>query len=119
MQHSRYLRLTPEANFPGERAGMDGSDPGDLEVVIDLEIDGVLDLHTFHPRDVKSLVADYLAECQKRDLLEVRIIHGKGTGQLRDKVHAILERSPLVASYRLASGDRSSWGATLVDLKPR
>ncbi len=78
-------------------------------------IDGTLDLHTFHPRDVGELVPEYLAECRKKGILEVRIIHGKGTGALRETVHAILGRMPEVASYRLA-GDRSGWGATIVEL---
>ena len=83
---------------------------------IELEIDGVLDLHTFHPRDVNSLVPEYLAECQRRGLTHARIIHGKGTGALQRRVHGLLERNPLVSSFRLASSDASSWGATLVEL---
>ena len=51
-----------------------------MDETFDLPIDGVLDLHTFAPADVKELVADYLDECARADLLEVRIIHGKGTG---------------------------------------
>ena len=82
-----------------------------------IPIDGTLDLHTFHPSDVKELVPDYLAECRRKGILEVRIIHGKGTGALRETVHAVLGRMPEVASYRLA-GDRSGWGATLVTLRP-
>ncbi|HJO02480.1 MAG TPA: Smr/MutS family protein [Acidobacteriota bacterium] len=82
---------------------------------IELPIDGVLDLHTFHPRDAKGLVDDYLDACKQRGITEVRIIHGKGTGALRRVVHAALQRRDDVASYRLA-GDGSSWGATLVSL---
>ena len=84
---------------------------------IELPIDGVLDLHTFHPSDARALVDDYLDACQKRCIAEVRIIHGKGTGTLRRIVHAVLDRRDDVESYRLA-GDRSSWGATLVSLRP-
>jgi DNA-nicking Smr family endonuclease len=83
----------------------------------ELPIDGTLDLHTFHPRDVKSLVPEYLDACRRNGILDVRIIHGKGTGALRSTVHAILERLPDVASFRLA-GDQSGWGATLVRLRP-
>jgi DNA-nicking Smr family endonuclease len=85
---------------------------------IDLPIDGVLDLHTFRPREVKDLMPDYLAECRARGLLDVRIIHGKGTGNLRRIVHTILARSPEVVSFRLAMEDAGGWGATLVILKP-
>ena len=84
---------------------------------IELPIDGVLDLHTFQPREVKDLVPDYLAECRERGILEVRIIHGKGTGALLRSVHAILSRLPEVASFGLAMEDAGGWGATLVTLR--
>jgi DNA-nicking Smr family endonuclease len=85
---------------------------------IELPIDGVLDLHTFHPREVKDLVPDYLAECRGRGIHDVRIIHGKGTGSLRKTVHAILSRLPEVTAFRLATEDGGGWGATLVTLQP-
>lgn len=86
---------------------------------VELPIDGVLDLHFFQPRDVRTLVPDYLEECHKRGIYAVRIIHGKGTGALQRSVHALLSRSPLVAGYRLAGIDAGGWGATLVDLKEK
>jgi DNA-nicking Smr family endonuclease len=84
---------------------------------IEVPIDGVLDLHPFHPRDLRTLIPDYLVECHKRGILAVRLIHGKGTGAVRDSVHALLRRSPLVESFRPAGADAGGWGATLVDLK--
>jgi DNA-nicking Smr family endonuclease len=92
-------------------------DEADDDTPIDLPIDGTLDLHTFRPRDVKELVPDYLAECRERGILEVRIIHGKGTGALRRTVHAILSRLPEVAFFGLALEDAGGWGATLVTLR--
>ncbi|RMF87333.1 MAG: DNA mismatch repair protein MutS [Nitrospinota bacterium] len=86
---------------------------------IELPIDGILDLHTFPPGEVKDLVTDYLALCQERGILEVRIIHGKGTGTLRRTVHALLRRLPEVAAFRLAGEEAGGWGATLVELRPR
>ena len=89
-----------------------------MDEPIELAIDGVLDLHTFQPREVKELVPDYLAVCREKGILQVRIIHGKGTGALRDTVHAILRRMPEVVSFRLGGDERGGWGATIVLLKP-
>ncbi len=86
--------------------------------VVELPIDGTLDLHAFSPRDVKHLVPDYLAECRRAGICQVRIIHGKGTGALRRSVHAILERLEMVACFRLADESGGAWGATLVRLHP-
>jgi DNA-nicking Smr family endonuclease len=88
-----------------------------MDEPVPLPIDGVLDLHTFRPRDVKNLVPDYLAACRERGILQVRIIHGKGTGQLRETVHAILARHPHVASFTLDHPQYGGWGATLVLLR--
>lgn len=82
-----------------------------------LPITGELDLHTFRPSDLGELIPAYLTECAKRGLRDVRIIHGKGTGTLRTTVHALLQRSPLVASYRLGDETSGAWGATIVKLK--
>jgi len=93
------------------------SDDGLFEPeVVELPIDGVLDLHTFHPRDVKELVPDYLDECQRRGIYEVRIIHGKGTGTLRKIVHSVLKKHPAVKDFHSGGHGSGSWGATLVDL---
>jgi DNA-nicking Smr family endonuclease len=82
-----------------------------------LPVDGVLDLHAFHPSDAADLVADYLDACAAAGLRDVRIVHGKGTGALRRTVEAALGRHPLVLSFRPAGEDAGGWGATLVSLR--
>jgi dsDNA-specific endonuclease/ATPase MutS2 len=85
--------------------------------MLQLPIDGTLDLHAFRPEQVKDVVQDYLAECRKRGILQVRIIHGKGIGTLREIVHATLKRMPEVESFRPAGEDAGGWGSTIVILK--
>jgi DNA-nicking Smr family endonuclease len=89
----------------------------DAHAHFEIPIDGILDLHTFNPRDVRGLLPDYLAACREKGIYEVRVIHGKGTGTLRETVHSILRKLPEVASFRTAGEDEGGWGATLVMLK--
>ena len=87
----------------------------DLEPV-EIPIDGTLDLHTFAPGEVSSLVEEYLRACLEKGIHEVRIIHGKGKGVLRRTVHARLEKNPNVIEFGLDPGP-SGWGATVVRLR--
>lgn len=84
---------------------------------VPLPISGELDLHAFRPADLGELIPTYLGECAARGIRDVRIVHGKGTGALRASVHALLQRSPLVRSFRSGDETSGSWGATLVSLK--
>ncbi|MDQ1239850.1 MAG: hypothetical protein QG577_2036 [Thermodesulfobacteriota bacterium] len=81
-------------------------------------IDGVIDLHTFSPREIEPLVNDYLVACSEAGIDDIRIIHGKGKGILRNRVYAILENHPLVESFVQAPLEAGGWGAVLVKLKP-
>lgn len=85
---------------------------------VPMPITDELDLHTFRPKDVKDLVPTYLAECRQQGILTVRVIHGKGIGNLRRTVHALLERDSNVESFAGASEQLGGWGATMVRLKP-
>jgi dsDNA-specific endonuclease/ATPase MutS2 len=97
---------------------MDDDDDYQTEEVI-MEIDGVLDLHPFSPKDLKTLVPDYIEECLQRDINELRIIHGKGIGNIRRSVHALLKKNPQVISFSLADSHAGGWGATTVRLAGR
>ncbi|MCF7805001.1 MAG: Smr/MutS family protein [Candidatus Marinimicrobia bacterium] len=92
------------------------SDTPESSGTVEFPIDGTLDLHTFHPGDVKDLIPEYLEECRKRGIYDIRIIHGKGTGTLRRMVHSILEKSPIVKSYTSAHESEGGWGATTARL---
>ena len=89
----------------------------DINGVIHLPIDGVLDLHTFDPKEAASVVNEYLSSCLEKEIYDVRIIHGKGKGVLRRTVHSVLERHPAVFEFKLDTGP-SSWGATIVHMTP-
>jgi DNA-nicking Smr family endonuclease len=83
---------------------------------IEIPIDGILDLHAFHPKALRDLLDDYLTECQKRGIFEVRLIHGKGKGVQRARVRSLLSADPRVRAMRAAPEDEGGWGATLVFL---
>jgi DNA-nicking Smr family endonuclease len=88
-----------------------------MDEPIQLPIDGVLDLHNFRPKEVKDLVLDYLVECRRKGILEVRVIHGRGIGNLQRTVHALLSKHSDVISYSLASEHFGGCGATIVRLR--
>jgi DNA-nicking Smr family endonuclease len=88
------------------------------EPPVTLPIDGVLDLHTFKPREIGQLVPAYLDECRERGILEVRIIHGKGIGNLQRTVHSILAKRSDVLRFGFASANFGGRGATIVTLRP-
>lgn len=94
----------------------DSSFSDDGEEIVEPPLTRELDLHTFRPSEIGSLLPEYFRECRLRGWLDVRVIHGKGTGTLREGVHRLLDRLPEVVAYR--SGDETSggWGATRVRL---
>ena len=85
---------------------------------ITMPIDGILDLHTFEPRETEDLVSDYIDACLEAGIVDLRIIHGKGRGVLRTRVRALLARHPRVETIATAPSDAGGWGATLVRLRP-
>jgi hypothetical protein len=82
-----------------------------------LPVDGELDLHPFSPKEIAGVVRAYIEACRQRGITELRIVHGKGIGNLRRTVHALLDRHPDVAGYRLGGHGGGGWGATVVDLR--
>jgi hypothetical protein len=85
---------------------------------VEIPVDGILDLHTFRPSEVKGLIPEYLKACLEKGIFRVLIIHGKGSGALLRTVHSILKKTPEVASFELAGPEEGGWGATIVRLNP-
>jgi DNA-nicking Smr family endonuclease len=83
-----------------------------------LPITGELDLHTFAPRDAVDVANEYLDECRRRGLLEVRIVHGRGRGVRRAEVRRLLQSREDVKDFRDAAPGAGGWGATIVVLAP-
>ena len=84
-----------------------------------LPLEDSIDLHPFQPRDIPSVVEEYLQQCIDAGILEVRLIHGKGKGVQRNVVRSVLEKHPAVASFHDAPAEAGSWGATVVTLRKK
>lgn len=82
-----------------------------------IPVEDAIDLHTFRPREVPELLFDYFTACIEAGIFSVRVIHGKGKGILKKRVHSILEANSLVDTYSDAPPESGGWGATLVELK--
>jgi DNA-nicking Smr family endonuclease len=80
-----------------------------------IPIEDILDLHTFAPRDVPSVVQEYLIAAHAAGLREVRLIHGRGKGVQRGIVQHALETHPLVLEF--FDDPASHLGATIAILK--
>lgn len=107
---------------PGDEAvGSEREDAEDkgspFDEVVEIPIEDAIDLHSFAPRDVKAVVLEYLEQASAKGFEEVRIIHGRGIGERKRQVEALLRGHPLVAGFREAPIGRGGWGATIVWLK--
>lgn len=80
--------------------------------VHEVAIEASIDLHFFAPRDVPSVVYEYLLEAQQKGFDEVRLIHGRGKGIQRQKVQKVAARHPAVLELR-----SDGLGSTLVRLR--
>jgi len=93
----------------------ESEDPFDGPVV--LPIEDHLDLHPFQPKDIPSVVEEYLEQCQEAGFTEVRLIHGKGKGIQRSILRSLLSKHPAVRSFHDGPLEAGGWGATIVVLK--
>lgn len=83
---------------------------------VEIEITDTIDLHSFSPRDVKSVVETYLQEAHRKGFRRVRIIHGKGIGVQREMVRKILSKNEFVKTFKSGDGFLGGgWGATIAE----
>ena len=80
---------------------------------------GELDLHNFAPRDIESVVEEYVRACRERGVPSLRLVHGRGQGVQRAVVRRLLARLEGVLAFDDAPPSSGGWGATLVRLAPR
>jgi DNA-nicking Smr family endonuclease len=84
-----------------------------------LPLEGELDLHPFAPRDIPSVVEEYVRACRGEGICRLRLAHGRGRGVQRAVVRRVLSSLPEVLSYADAPPGAGGWGATVVELRPR
>ena len=91
----------------------------DGEEPIAIPVTGELDLHSFAPRDIPSVVEEYVLACAEKGLGDLRLVHGRGRGVQRAAVRRVLAGMPLVAWFEDAPALAGGWGATVVRLKTK
>lgn len=110
----RRSHKPPPPELPGE--DREFASPFPEPVILPLE--DVIDLHPFQPREIRSVVEEYLQECCAAGFTTVRLIHGKGKGVQRDSIQTLLARLPYVRAFHAAPPEAGGWGATVVQLNP-
>lgn len=84
---------------------------------VQIEFTDVLDLHSVPPKQVRTLIEDYLLEAREKGFRVVRIIHGKGIGVQKEIVRSVLDQTPFVLKFKDAPLEAGGWGATIAELK--
>jgi dsDNA-specific endonuclease/ATPase MutS2 len=92
----------------------ENSADGSFPDIVELPLEDVLDLHSFPPKEIKTLVKEYLQDAYEAGFPEVRIIHGKGIGVQREIVRTVATRDPHVQSVSQAPEGAGGWGATII-----
>lgn len=82
-----------------------------MDEISRIELTDELDLHHFHPKDAKGIIADFLEHAKSQKYPAVRIVHGKGGSVMKSIVHAMLAQHAAVERFH---DDAANWGATIV-----
>jgi DNA-nicking Smr family endonuclease len=92
--------------------------PDRPEEPLPIPITGELDLHSFGPREIPSVVEEYVRACRERGILRLRLAHGRGRGVQRAAVRRKLASMAEVVAFEDAPPSAGGWGATVVVLRP-
>ena len=82
----------------------------------EIDVTDSIDLHAFHPSEIREVVEAYLAEAHRKGFAIVRIIHGKGIGVQREIVRKVLSETDFVISFKAAMEFSGNSGATIAKL---
>jgi DNA-nicking Smr family endonuclease len=91
-----------------------GEDEAHAEGAFEIPLTGDLDLHPFRPREIPSLVEEYVRACREKGIVRLRLAHGRGSGVQRAQVRRKLASMPEVVSFSDAPPEAGGWGATIV-----
>mgnify|MGYP001615023948 CR=1 FL=1 len=114
MAHESLAPKTESLN-KSDRDTRGAQEPFEEPVILPTE--DVLDLHAFAPKEIPSVVEEYIEQCREAEIAEVRLIHGKGTGTQRAVVRHLLGSHSGVISFTDAPPEAGGWGATIVRLR--
>ena len=78
---------------------------------------GEVDLRGMRVSEIDDFVSRAIDTAVRADLKELRIIHGKGTGALRERVTAMLRTESRVASHRMGLWNEGGAGVTIAELR--
>ena len=84
---------------------------------VEIPIEDTLDLHPFQPKEIRDVALEYLREAHARGFKQVRLIHGRGIGVQRERIHSLLRSLDFVESFADADPTGGGWGATVVLMK--
>lgn len=113
------LRLAAMVFGENRNVHRTADDPPPDEDPVVLPLEDHIDLHPFAPRDIPSVVEEYVWQCHEEGLREVRLIHGRGKGVQRRIVQSVLGKNPLVESCHDAPPERGGWGATVAVIRAK
>jgi DNA-nicking Smr family endonuclease len=105
------------AHPPDDDDAIDAAEDADADEVPVVPIEDSIDLHGFQPRDIPSVVEEYVRAAAEKGFREVRLIHGRGIGFQRQRVREVLASCPEVERFADAPATRGGWGATLAWLR--